>query len=41
MFNYANATGHLMLQLTPWSRVVLEKLIVTHIVKKFSAFYGI
>jgi hypothetical protein len=26
--------------LTPWSRVLLENLIVVHLVKKFSAFYG-
>jgi len=26
--------------LTPWSRVLLEKLTVTQLVKKFSAFYG-
>jgi hypothetical protein len=26
--------------LTPWSRVLLEKLIVTHLVKKFPAFNG-
>jgi hypothetical protein len=25
---------------TPWSRVFLEKLIVTQLVKTFSAFYG-
>jgi hypothetical protein len=27
--------------LTPWSRVLLQKLIVTHLVKKFPAFYGV
>jgi hypothetical protein len=27
-------------QLTPWSRVHLEKLIVTQLVKKFTTFYG-
>jgi hypothetical protein len=27
-------------QLTPWNRVLLEKLIVTQLVKKFPAFYG-
>jgi hypothetical protein len=27
-------------ELTPWSRVLLEKLIVTHVVEKFSALYG-
>jgi len=27
-------------QLTPWSRVLLEKLTVTQLVKKFPAFYG-
>jgi len=27
-------------QLSPWSRVVLEKLIVTQLVKKFSTFCG-
>jgi hypothetical protein len=26
--------------LTSWSRVLLEKLVVTQLVKKFSAFYG-
>jgi hypothetical protein len=26
--------------LTPWSRVLLEKLIVLQLVKKFPAFYG-
>jgi len=25
--------------MTQWSRVLFEKLVVTHIVKKFSAFY--
>jgi hypothetical protein len=27
-------------KLTPWSRALLEKLIVTQIVKKFPVFYG-
>jgi hypothetical protein len=27
-------------QLIPWSRARLEKLIVTHLVKKFPVFYG-
>jgi hypothetical protein len=27
-------------QLTPWSRALLEKLIVTQLVKKFPIFYG-
>jgi hypothetical protein len=27
-------------QLTPWNRVLLEKLTVTQLVKKFPAFYG-
>jgi len=27
-------------QLTPWSRVLLEKLTVTQLIKKFLAFYG-
>jgi len=27
--------------LPPWSRVLLEKLIVTQLTKKFPAFYGI
>jgi len=27
-------------QLTPWSRTPLEKLMVVHLVEKFSAFYG-
>jgi hypothetical protein len=26
--------------LTPWSRILLEKLIVTQLVKKFLVFYG-
>ena len=26
--------------LNPWSRVLLEKLIICQLVKKFSAFYG-
>jgi hypothetical protein len=26
--------------ITPWSRVLLEKLIVTQLVKKFPTFYG-
>jgi len=26
--------------ITPWSRVPVEKIIVTHLVKKFPAFYG-
>jgi hypothetical protein len=29
-----------LLILTPWSRVLLEKLIVTQLVKKLPAFYG-
>jgi hypothetical protein len=28
------------LLLTPWNRVLLEKLTGSHLVKKFSAFYG-
>jgi hypothetical protein len=31
---------HMSLQLPPWSRVVFDKLIVTHLVKKFPAFCG-
>jgi hypothetical protein len=27
-------------QLNPWSKVLLEKLIVTHLLKKFPKFYG-
>jgi len=27
-------------KLTPWSRVLLEKLIVTQLVKRFLTFYG-
>jgi hypothetical protein len=30
----------LLRQLTTWSRVLLEKLIVTQLVKKFCTFYG-
>jgi len=26
--------------LTPWSRVLFEKLTITHLVQKFPAFYG-
>jgi hypothetical protein len=33
-------TGGLVTKLTLWSRVLLEKLIVIHLVKKFPAFYG-
>jgi len=29
-----------MISLTPSSRALLQKLIVTHIVKKFPVFYG-
>jgi len=25
---------------TPWNRVIIEKLIVTHLVKKFPSSYG-
>jgi hypothetical protein len=28
-------------ELSPWSIVLLEKLIVTYLVKKFHAFYGL
>jgi len=27
-------------KITPWSRVLLEKLTGSHVVKKFPAFYG-
>jgi len=33
-------TLSLTLSLTPWNRVLLDNLIVTHLVKKFPAFYG-
>jgi hypothetical protein len=36
-----NVTEHRTYLLTPWSRVVLEKLIGSQRVKKFPAFYGI
>jgi hypothetical protein len=36
MFDY---TLYLTYVLTPWSRVVLEKLAVLHVVKKFATFY--
>jgi hypothetical protein len=36
---YLNYATRLAL-LTPWSRVVLEKLTVTHLLKKFPSFYG-
>ena len=29
-----------MFRLTPWSRVLLEKLTGSQVVKKFPAFYG-
>jgi hypothetical protein len=32
--------GHLFLSLTPWIRVLFEKLLVCQLVKKFLAFYG-
>jgi hypothetical protein len=28
------------IKLTPWKRVLLEKLIITQLAKKFPAFYG-
>jgi hypothetical protein len=34
-------TQWFIIAITPWSRVVLENLIVTQLVKKFPAFYGI
>jgi len=36
----ADAGHNLNNLLTPWSRVLLEKLIVTQLVKKFPTFYG-
>ena len=35
-----NVTEHRTYLLTPWSRVLLEKLIGSQLVKKFPAFYG-
>jgi len=32
--------GNCIQSLTTWSRVLLEKLMVTHLVKKFPVFYG-
>ena len=42
---FRNGASHLYVtllthSLTPWSRVLLEKLTVSHPVKKFPAFYG-
>jgi len=37
---YCMITYLLTYSLTPWSRVLLEKLTVFQLVKKFSAFYG-
>ena len=31
---------HILYTLTPWSRVLLEKVTIPQLVKKFSAFYG-
>jgi hypothetical protein len=40
-YNYLNYCGiKYTYLLTPWSRVLLEKLIGLHLVKKFPAFYG-
>jgi len=33
--------NHMHFVLTPWSRILLDKLTVTQLVEKFSAFYGI
>jgi len=33
-------SGDNMKQQTPWSRVLLDKLILTQLAKKFSTFYG-
>jgi hypothetical protein len=30
----------LLQELTPWSKVLLDKLIFTKLIKKFSSFYG-
>jgi hypothetical protein len=35
-YNYV----YLINYLTPWSRVLLEKLTVSHLVKKLPTFYG-
>jgi hypothetical protein len=39
---YINDISHLRVNylLTPWSRILFEKLTVSHLVKKFTAFYG-
>jgi hypothetical protein len=37
---YTRCTAILFRVLTPWSRIVLEKLTVTQLVKKFPAFCG-
>jgi len=39
--NYIDLLTYLLTYvLTPWSRVLLEKLTGLHLVKKFPAFYG-
>jgi hypothetical protein len=37
---YHKIDVYLPTYLIPWSRVLLEKLIATQLVKKFSTFYG-
>jgi len=37
---YITLLGFMIYYLTPWSEVLLEKLTVTELVKKFSTFYG-
>jgi hypothetical protein len=39
-FNSIRKRYRMVLTLTPWSSVLLQKLIVTQLVKKFPAFYG-
>jgi len=39
-FTISIKTNQLTNQLTPWSKVLLERLLVTQLVKKFPAFYG-
>jgi len=39
-FGHFQCQNHSYSELPPWSRVLLEKLIATQLVKKFPAFYG-
>jgi len=37
----SNLPTYITYSLIPWNRVFFEKLIVTHLVKKFPTFYGL